>query len=200
MIPKIDFQTHDILTRIFIPPFKKKKEFKKEVKEFTRSFRKIEEDVLISIEKFSGFKWSKKRIPVYLIPSGRIVSFVRGKLENGLPGVVQKIFSGEEKRNLHIFIHELCHVNQFQSDFYDKNNRFVLKKDGTKDSVKVEVLTDIVTIHVVREIFGKNSDMEKDYWHFMNKVMTSTPKKKLEIPKYLKKFDLNKKTLKEYII
>lgn len=199
MIPKIEFKTYDVLTRVFLPPSKKKKEFESESKKFINHFKKIEKMVLILIEKFSGFKWTKKRIPVYLIPNSRFISTARGDLENGFPGVVQKIRNNPE-RDTHIFIHELTHVNQFQSDFYDKKNTFVRNKDKTKNFVNIEICADVGCIHVIRELFGKNSKVEKDYWHFINNVMTSTPAKKMKIPKYLKKWDLNKKSLRGYIL
>lgn len=199
MIPNIDYQRHDLLTRIFIPSFKDKKKFEKKAKEFIKYFKKHEKETLRLIEKFSGFNWTRNKIPVYIIPNGHIYSFTKKNLSKNLPGVVQKFYESNE-RTTHILIHELCHVNQFQSEFYNKRNKFVWKKDGTKDFVKVEICTDIVAIHVIRELFGKDSKIEKDYWYFMNKLMTSTPAKKLQIPKYLKKWDLNKKTLKKYLI
>jgi len=197
MIPKIDYKIHDVLTRVFLSPLKGKKEFEKEAKKFIREFKKIEKDVLMLIEKFSGFKWSKKKIPLYIIPQGRFFSMAKGNLEEGLPGVVQKVYDTLE-RGTHILTHELSHINQFQSDFYSKKNNFIFNKDGSKDFVKIEICTDIVCIHVIRELFEKNSKYEKDYWEFL-KIMTSTPKKKTQIPKYLKKWNLNKKPLKEYI-
>lgn len=122
----------------------------------------------------------------------------KSNLEKGTPGVVQKI--GEVlERITHLLIHELTHINQFQSDFYSKKNSFIFNKRGIKDRVKVEICTDVVAIHVVRDLFGNNSKYEKDYWYFMNKLMTSTPAKKMKIPTYLKRWDLNKNTLKEYI-
>lgn len=197
MIPKIKYMVHEILTNVFLPPSGDRKEFERNAEEFIKNFKKIEKRVLELIEKFSGFEWTKKNIPVYLIPAGKSVSFAKSNLEKGNPGVVNKIWSIPE-RSIHIAIHELVHVNQFQSDFYSKENKVLWKKEE-KDVVSLEVCTDVVTIHVLRELFGEDSKYEKDYWHFMNNVMTSTPAKKLKIPSYLKKWDLDKKSLREYI-
>jgi len=199
MIPKIEYQTHELLTRVFIPPFEKKSDFEKHVKKFIKHFKKIEKEILVLIEKFSGFEWTKKKIPVYLIPNGKIVSRTKSNLEKGLPGIIQKVRNNTE-RDTHIMIHELVHVNQFQTDFSSKENRFAFNKKGIRNYIGWEVCAEIVCLYVIRELFGKKSKYEKDYWKFLNQIQTSTPGKELEVPKYLKKWDLNKKTLRDYIL
>lgn len=199
MIPKIDYQIHDVLTNVFLLPLADKKEFEKDAKKFIKNFKKIEKDILVLIERFSGFKWTKRKIPVYLIPNGKSFSFTKGHLEEEKPGVVQKIH-GTTERSIQIFIHELAHVNQFQSEFHSVNNKFAFNKNGHFNNLGREICADVVCIQVIRELFGKNSKCEKDYWYFLKKVMISTPEKGKEIPKYIKKWNLNKKTLKEYIL
>ncbi len=200
MIPKINYQIHEILTDLFLPPFKKKKDFDKESKKFIQHFKKIEKEVLTSIEKFSGFRWSKRTIPVYIIPQNKsITSLTKSNLNKGFPGVVQKVYENIE-RCTHIFIHELTHVNQFQSDFYSKKNLFVFNKRGVKNTRKIELCSDVVCVQVIRDLFGNKSIYEKDYWIFQNKIRTSSPGIEKEIPIYLKKWDLNEKTLREYIL
>ena len=197
MIPKINYQIHKVLTQVFIPYDKNEQEFNKKSQKFIQHFKKIESEVLFLIEKFSGFKWSKSKIPVYIVPKGDWPSFTKSNLEKNTPGVVQAIYNTTQ-RSTHIFIHELAHVNQFQSNFHSKKNK-VIWKGKELDRVMLEVCTDIVCLHVLRELFGKGSKYEKDYWYFLDHVMTSTPKKKMKVRPYLKKWDLNKKSLREYI-
>ncbi len=199
MIPKLDYQMHDLLIQIFMPPLENKKDFYKQNQEFIQHFKKIEKKVLISIEKFSGFRWSKKIIPVYMIPNGGIPSFAKSNLEENTPGVVQRIY-GTNKRATHILIHELTHINQFQSDFHSKSNSFIFDKKGVKNYMRTELCSDIVCIHVLRDLFGNKSSYEADYWNFQNNVRTSSPGIEKKIPIYLKKWNLNKKTLREYIL
>ena len=199
MIPKIEYQTHDILTKVFMPPFGKRSDFEKQTRKFTKHFKKIEKEILISIEKFSGFKWTKRKIPIYFVPNGRIISITKGNLEKGLPGIIQKI-RNNIWRDTHIMIHELVHINQFQTNFNSKRNRFAFKKNGIKNHIGREVCADIICLYVIKELFGKNSKYERDYWEFLNKIQTSTPGIEKEVSKYLKKWNLNEKTLKEYIL
>jgi len=196
MIPKIDFQIHDALVRTFLfpPTNDAQKGFKKQAGAFMDFFNKNSDKTLKSIQKFSGYKWAKDRIPVYLIPNAQILSFTKSILEDDLPGVVQKVFPNQ-KRTAHIFIHELVHVNQWQSKFVNKNQPY----NESGDEFKRELYADLICLHVLRDIFGKNSEHEKDFWDFLQNT-TERNKKKLEgLKKITNKWDLIKKPLKEYL-
>lgn len=199
MIPKIKYKTNPTLTQIFLPPRGDVKKFKGNAKEFVKHFNKIENGVLENIEKFSGFKWTKKKIPVYLIPQGQIYSFAKSNMTKKDPGIILKIYETLE-RTTGIFIHELTHINQFQSDFNNsKRNKFVFDEKGKKNYRNIEICSDVLAIYVMKKLFGKNSSYEKDYWHFQKNIRTSEKGMVEPLKKHIKKWNLNKNPLREYI-
>ena len=116
-----------------------------------------------------------------------------------MPGVVQKLFESNTT-NLHIFIHELVHVNQWQSDFHDKYNTFANTKTGELNREGVELCADIVTLYVLRDLFGENSEYEEDFWKFLSNTNQVNKRKYEVLQKYKESWDLSKKPLKGYIV
>jgi hypothetical protein len=203
MIPKVDFQIHETLIEAFYLPKLwggDREELDKEMKNFIDLFRIHEEMILTLIQKYSGFEWSKERIPVFLVPDSRVLlySFTKSTLQDGLPGIIQKIFKDKNSLIFSIFIHELCHVNQHQSDFYDKKYKTADEK-WIKDTDRVELSADLVMLYVVREIFGNNSEYEKAEWDFLKNTNDRNKKKGEMLEKYMPLWDLNKMPLKSYL-
>jgi len=173
---KIDFQIHDVLIRALRSPFQSEDEFKKQAAAFKKFFMSNEAKVLDLIQKYSGYEYTNDRIPEYLVPAGLSFSksVTKSTLEDGLPGVVQKLFDNNIT-NMHIFIHELTHVNQWQSDFHNKENRFSETKTGELNREGI------------------------DFWRFLEGTNEVNKEKYDELQKHKDSWDLSKKTLKEYI-
>lgn len=111
--------------------------------------------------------------------------------------MIQKIY-GTKQRTTNILIHELVHINQFQSDFYSDKNKLIFKKNRAKNERKLELCTDVISLSVIRIIFGKNSLYEKDFFEF-KKIQTSIKAENKEINNHIKKWDFEEKTLRDYI-
>ncbi|MDQ3014823.1 MAG: hypothetical protein M3Q73_03095 [bacterium] len=202
MIPRTDFQIHEIFMQTFFFPEEygaDRSQFDKDAAEFMGFFKQHEEKILQIIEKFSGFDWSKEKIPVFVVPNNSMISYSYTKfdLQDGLPGVVQKIFRNQQ-RNLHIFIHELAHVNQRHADFYDRKYK-TLDEEGNRNVDLVEVCADIVCLYVIREIFSGNSEYERDMFDFLQNTGMKNKRKYAELEKSLTQWDLYKNPLKFYI-
>lgn len=201
MIPKVDFQVHEILLRAFFFPREYgggRDKFDGDVEKFVSLFRQYEDKILELIEKFSGFSWSRDRIPVFLVPASMMVrySFAKANLENDLPGIVLKIFA-DPGRELFIFIHELSHINQRQSDFYEK---YAFGKNGERNTDLLELCADLITLKILRDLFGNNSEYEKLFWTFLKDPKSDKNKIKYEkILEFESKWDLSKRNIREYI-
>ena len=203
MIPKVDFQIHDLLIQIFFFPRLyggNRDKLKKDFESFTSEFQLREEKILTLIEKFSGLEWMKDRIPAYLVPhnSKVLYSFAHHNLENNLPGIVLKI-RGNLFRDMPIFIHELAHINQMQSDFFKEQKIFVFDKEGKRNEDLIELGADIVALYVMREVYGIDSEYEKDFWNFLENTNEKNKRKFEELNKYIGSWDLNVNNLKFYL-
>lgn len=199
MIPKVDYQIHDLLVRVFLPPplDGDDTEFRQLSERLINSFEKLEFNVLTLIEKYSGFEWRFEKIPVYLIPDSRILkSFAKSNLENKRPGVVLKVMDNLT-RNIHIFIHELAHINQNQGEF--SKTSFALNPDGSRNHPNYELAADIVTLYILRDLFGSNSEYEKDMMEFLTTTDMVNKDKYDALMEKVDIWDLSKKTLREYI-
>jgi len=202
MIPKIDIQVHNLFINAFFfsVTYGPKEKLDEDIKKFKDFFNENGEKILTLIEKFSGYSWTKDRIPVYLVPKNPNLnySFAKSTLENDLPGVVQKIGMGYE-RDIHIHIHELAHINQWQSDFMKKNNPLSAKSNGEKNNDGIELGADIVALYVLRNIFGEDSEFEKDFMDFLNNTNDKNKIKFAELNKYKDKWNLNENSLRHYV-
>ncbi len=201
MIPKIDIQVPELLLRTFFFPkeYGGKEKLDKDISDFRVFFDKYGEKILVQIEKYSGFNWTLNRIPVYLIPASMMIrfSFSKNDLEDGLPGVVQKI--GRGITDIHIHIHELVHTNQKQTEFYSKENGFAFDKEGNRNTDILELSADIVTMYVIRNLFGADSEYEKDMWNFLNNTNERNMRKYEHLIEHIDKWDLNKNNLRYHL-
>lgn len=193
MLPKVDFQKHEVLFQAFFFPGEyggRMPKLLEDIENFITLFSEHQEKILSLIEKFSGFAWSKERIPVFLVPNTAMLpfSFTKARLEADLPGVVQKIGLAT-KRTLHIFIHELVHVNCRHSDFYEKYESTDLR----------ELVADLVTLNVIREIFGANSEYEQDWLDFLQNTLEKNKRKLAFAEKYQEKWNLHEKPIVNYL-
>ena len=46
MIPKIDYQTHEVLTRVFLPPFQKREDFEERARIFNKKFKNKDKKII----------------------------------------------------------------------------------------------------------------------------------------------------------
>ncbi len=202
MIPKIDVQVHDVFINAFFfsVTYGPKEKLEEDIQKFKNFFEINGEKIITLIEKFSGYSWTKDRIPVYLIPANPnfLYSFTKSTLENDLPGIVQKIGMGFE-RDIHIHIHELVHANQWQSDFTSKTNILSFKSNGERNTDGREIGADIVTLYILRNLFGESSEFEKNLMDFLSNTNEKNKIKFAELNKYKDKWDLNKNSLRYYI-
>jgi hypothetical protein len=202
MTPKIDIQMPEILVRCFYFPaiYGPREKLDNDVAEFKKFFELHGEEVLRSIEQFSGCTWSHDRIPVYLIPDSAMLnySFSKWAVEEKLPGIIQKIGLGI--RDYHIHIHELAHTNQRHSEsFYSGTTGYAFDKEGRRNVDLLELSADIVTLHVMRKLFGESSDLEKDFWDFLKNTSEKNKRKEDFLIKYMSLWDLNSHPLKYYL-
>lgn len=201
MNTKIDYQIHDVLIRTLKSPFETVEEIKKLFTKYIDEFGTYEDKVIELIEKYTGYPFTIERIPVYLVPISRnSVPFSNAKssLEENTPGVVLKVFP-DILRNHHIFIHELVHINQWHNHEEFNKSRFFINEDGTKNEDGIELCADIVALYIVRDIFGKNSEVENNFWDFLENTNEKNKRKYDILQKYLPQWDLLKKPQKEYI-
>ncbi len=203
MIPKIDFQVHDVFINAFHnpPAYGSLEQLHADMQEFKDFFSRNGNEILKLIEVYSGYEWSKERIPVYLIPDNFALnfSFTKPVLEDGLTGIVQKISPKDMYRNIHIHIHELVHVNQRQSDFYTKENPLAFSENGERNITGIELGADIVTFYILQKMFGINSEYEKNFWNFLSNTNEKNKLKFEELNKYKDIWDLNLHPLRYYV-
>ncbi len=199
MIPRLDISLPEIFLRAFYNPvvYGPKEKLDADVKAFEDFFARHAEKILVEIEKLSGFAWSKDRIPVYLVPESFVsppYSFTTSGLEEGLPGVVQKI-GRPGMRDIHIHIHELAHVNQWQSDFH-----IFSPKGNTQARTDMrELAADIVTVYVIRNVFGDATELERDFFDFLCNTSEKNKRKYDILMKYVDSWNLNANTLRYYL-
>lgn len=204
MIPKVDFQIHEVLIQAFFSPkmYGGDRSFlDSKLNEFIEGYRMHEEKILKLIEKYSGFEWSKDRIPVFLVPDNFALfySFAKPILQDALPGVVLKIRPNGKIRDFWIFIHELSHINQYHSDFYTPQYG-AIDENNNKNVDRVEVCADLLALYVLRDLFGEDSEYEKDFWDFLENTNEKNKKKFEQMKKHLPIWDLKKNTLKNYLL
>lgn len=198
-IPKIEFFIHEVFINAFsFPPTQKAKDiYRDKIKAAEAFLRSKANDYLERIEKFSGYEWKIDKIPVYLVPeSARFKSFAKTNLEGDLPGVVLKTYPTMETLEF-IFIHELCHINQMQSEFWSESNPWFMN-DGVKNTEGIELCADIVMTFVLRDIYGKDSVQEKEMWEFLKLSPENVAKGEM-LKKKLGDWDLGTRSLKSYL-
>jgi hypothetical protein len=123
-----------------------------------------------------------------------LISRVNATLEDNNAGIVFAVRESQV-RNIQIFIHELVHINQMHPDYNNDINPYSVYGPAGR-----EIVADMVNLHVIRELFGSDSEYEKDFWEFLNIPEVSNSKERLElVNEYLPKWDLNNKTIKQYI-
>lgn len=166
-------------------------------------FNEYGEKILVEIEKLSGFSWTKERIPVYLIPNSKFgppYSFSKWGVDGDLPGVVQKLGTTSQAfTDYWILIHELVHTNQRQSDFMEK---YQFLKNGDRNQDLLELGADLITLYVLRSLFGQGTKYEVDLWNFFVNTTNNSEKnirKGAILKKYVDEWDLNKNTLRYYL-
>jgi hypothetical protein len=190
---KIDFQRHDVFFQaFFFPPFYGGgiEKLESDINALITTFANHKDQILTLIEKYTGYTWSQETVPVFLIPKTPVISysFTRLNLVNGLAGIVQKVGMGAF-RDLHIFIHELVHVNCRQQDFYEKY---------TDNNLK-ELVADLVTLYVIRDLFGTDSEYEKDFFDFLQNTNDKNKVKYNYLHEYKDKWDLKDKQIASYL-
>jgi hypothetical protein len=203
MIPKLDISMPELFVRAF--HFAKRYGYPGKLDDDARDFKKFfeqhGESILEQIEKLSGFNWTSERIPVYLFPNSHIsppYSFSKINLENDLPGVMQKLgVSPKQISDYWVCIHELVHINQKEKEFYDK---YFFNVGTIKNNTDLlELCADLVTLNVVRNLFDRDSELEKDLWDFLD-FSNDKNKRKAEILRtYLDLWDLSKNNLRYYL-
>lgn len=204
MIPKVDFQIHEVLIQAFFSPKMyggDRKFLDTKFSEFVAQFSEHETKILTLIEKYSGFEWSEEKIPVFLIPDSPSIfySFAKPVLQDGHSGVVLKIRPNGKIRDFWIFIHELSHINQYHSNFYLPKYG-AIDENNNKNVDRVEVCADLLALYVIRDLFGEDSEYEKDFWDFLENTNEKNRKKFEEMKKHLPIWDLSKDTLKNYLL
>lgn len=201
MIPKLDISSPELFLRCFYIPriHGPKENMDAAIKTFKDFFQEHGEIILAEIEKLSGFQWTKDRIPVYLIPNSFVsppYSFCKDPIEDDLPGVIQKVDVSGLTQQAWVHIHELVHVNQHQSEFYNLHG---LTRERKKNIDLAELGADIITIYIVKKLFGENSEYEKDFWNFLQNTSEKNKRKYDILIKYIENWDLNNNNLRYYL-
>lgn len=203
MIPTINFEINELLMRCFFFEriYGPREKFEKDAQEVIDTIRSKEKIILSLIEKFSGLKWTHPVIPVYLIPTSEIIKYSFTKFDlggPGVPGVVQKVGRGIHT-DIPILIHELAHVNQRQGGLYKDYAHIVFNKDKTRNEDFLEVWADMIELYVVRELFGSDSQYEKELWNFLQNTNEKNKRKYEVLIEHMKIWDLNEHPLKFYL-
>jgi hypothetical protein len=195
-VAKIDFRTNEVLIDVFLYPnsSEERKKFKKRAKEFSDFWKIWQASVLEGTAKYLGYPWKIDRIPVYLVPWGPhgFISRAKPHLTDGLPGVIQLIGIGNrgQEVDIQVFIHELVHVCQHQSEYRQSKHY--------KDRALTEMIADLVNLYVIRDVFGLNSVYETEYWSFF-KLNERQQEKHRVLSQYLDQWDLNRLPVVEYL-
>lgn len=203
MIPRIDISVPDVFIRAFYNPrtYGPREKLDADIENFKSFFKENGDRILQEIESLSGFFWNENRIPVYLLPDGMfspVASFATSNLEGELSGIVQKI-GRPGVRDIHVHIHELSHVNQWQGGWRSRQTGYALKQNGEWNTDLVELGADLVTIYVIRNIFGIDSVYEKDFWDFLQNTNERNKRKNDVLKSYIDLWDLNQNPLKYYL-
>jgi len=159
---------------------KRREEFIKD-EGFRKAFAEKQSEILELIPQFTGYDWERSEIPVYLVPWCNKHSFSH-------PLVL--FYRPDHARLWHILIHELVHINLANSEFKS------LERRGSEG---LEVVCWIVTLHVLRRIFGRGSPAEKDLLGDFAQANERNKQTLEGLRKIMDQWDLGKKPLKWYL-
>jgi len=159
-------------------------EFVEDLKKFESLVEKYKQRILITISNLIGLEWEEKDIIIYPFPrSVKIPSMA-------FPLIIS--LKKDPYFSLYCLVHELCHR-------FVELNKNLYEISFKKDKLKGEAFAEFLAIEVSNRIFGKVK--AKELHEKEKKIVTTRNMEESSklVEEFRKKYDLNKRTLFEYL-
>lgn len=183
--PKLFVKFSLPLNRVFSYNFSLKKldELKKVSKPFLELLEKNEEKIVELIPKFTGFKWQRGVIFIYVCKNFPL---------EGISDPLILKFNSDTDMMIYHLLHELVHINLINDEIFLLSKKVKLLKPG---HTGLEIIVSLVVKYILTEIWNKAKTkkiIEKD-------IKTHKVHEKVWVNAENLGWDLSKTSLKEYL-
>lgn len=190
IIPKIWLSYNHLLIQVYLSEFSKEdymgfknSKYVREVNDFIRQYGK---EILKNISKFSGIKWYRKEIPIYLLPEQikkKSFSHPLVLTSNG------KNFS----ETIFVLAHELTHVNLLA----DRDQLLGTGKEKRLDIPNTEAACWLIGRLALEKAIKNTGEYQKDWDKFIDNYQHE--KTKTDLVELIKSWDHQKQTFKKLL-